>query len=504
MKSNNNQQAKNKINRIKAMQLVELLNRIPVLETHGDSNREVSELVFDSRKVSGNSLYIALRGTVVDGHSFITSSIEKGATTIVCEELPGNLDDNISYVKVKDASKTLGHLASNFYGNPSEKLELIGVTGTNGKTSVSTLLFDVFKNLGYDSALLSTVEIRIGEKVIPATHTTPDVITINKILAQAVEEGCEFAFMEVSSHGIAQNRIEGLTFKIAGFTNLTHDHLDYHKTFDEYLKIKKRFFDELNENAIAITNVDDKNGNVMLQNTKAAKRSYALKTMADFHGRTLEVDFNGMLLNFNGKEFWTTLTGKFNVYNLLLVFGIASELGFEQDEILQAISILKRVSGRFETFKSDGGIFFIVDYAHTPDALENVLDSINDIRTKNERLITVFGCGGDRDHSKRPEMGNIASKKSTLAIITSDNPRTEDPNQIIKEIEAGVEPQNFSKYTSIPDRREAIKMAIKFSEPKDIVLVAGKGHENYQEINGVKHHFDDKEVINELWKLMSK
>lgn len=486
------------------MQLIELLKRIPVLEIHGDDAREVSELVFDSRKVTENSLYIAMRGTMVDGHSFIASSVEKGAKTIVCEEFPEKVDENVTYVKVKDSSKALGQLASNFYGNPSEKLKLIGVTGTNGKTSVSTLLFDVFKNLGYDSALLSTVEIRIGEKVIPATHTTPDVITTNKILAQAVEEGCEFAFMEVSSHGIAQNRIEGLYFKIAGFTNLTHDHLDYHKTFDEYLKTKKRFFDELQDTAVAITNVDDKNGNVMLQNTKATKKSYALKTMADYHGRLLEVDFNGMLLNFNGKEFWTTLTGKFNVYNLLLVFGIASELGLDSDEILQAISKLKRVSGRFETFKSDGGIFFIVDYAHTPDALENILDSINDIRTKNERLITVFGCGGDRDHAKRPEMGNIATKKSTLAIITSDNPRTEDPAAIIKEIEAGVEPQNFSKYTSIPDRREAIKMAIKFAEPKDIVLVAGKGHENYQEINGVKHHFDDKEVINELWKLMSK
>lgn len=486
------------------MIITELVNRIPVIETHGDNTREVSELVFDSRKVTENSLYIAMRGTVVDGHSFITSSIEKGATAIVCEELPETLAENVTYIKVKDSAKALGHLASNFYGNPSKKLKLIGVTGTNGKTSVSTLLFDVFKNLGYDSALLSTVEIRIGEEVIPATHTTPDVITINKILAEAVEKGCEFAFMEVSSHGIAQNRIEGLHFKVAGFTNLTHDHLDYHKTFEEYLKTKKRFFDELEDTAIAITNIDDKNGNVMLQNTKAKKKSYALKTMADYHGKLLEVDFNGMLLNFNGKEFWTTLTGKFNVYNLLLVFGIAEELGFEQDEILQAISKLKRVSGRFETFKSDGGIFFIVDYAHTPDALENILDSINDIRTKNERLITVFGCGGDRDHSKRPEMGNIATKKSTLAIITSDNPRTEDPGQIIKEIEAGVEPQNFSKYTSIPDRKEAIKMAIKFAEPKDIVLVAGKGHENYQEINGVKHHFDDKEVINELWKLMSK
>jgi len=486
------------------MQLIELLNRIPVLEIHGKNDREVSALVFDSRKVTEDSLYVAVKGTVADGHSFIASSIEKGAKTIVCEELPENLDQNITYIKVKDSSKTLGQLASNFYGNPSEKLKLIGVTGTNGKTSVSTLLFDVFKNLGYNSALLSTVEIRVGDEIIPATHTTPDVITINQILAKAVESGCEFAFMEVSSHGISQNRTEGLHFKIAGFTNLTHDHLDYHKTFDEYLKTKKRFFDELNNEAIAITNVDDKNGNVMLQNTKAKKKSYALKTMADYHGRTLEVDFNGMLLNFNGKEFWTTLTGKFNVYNLLLVFGIASELGFQQEEILQAISILKRVSGRFETFKSDGGIFFIVDYAHTPDALENVLDSVNDIRTKNERLITVFGCGGDRDHSKRPEMGNIATKKSTLAIITSDNPRTEDPAVIIKEIEAGVEPQNFSKYTSIPDRREAIKMAIKFAEPKDIIVVAGKGHENYQEINGVKHHFDDKEVINELWKLMSK
>lgn len=486
------------------MQLNELLKRIPVLEIHGDDSREISQLVFDSRKVTENSLYIAVRGTVMDGHSFIAASVEKGAKAIVCEEFPEILDESITYVKVKDSSKALGQLASNFYGNPSEKLKLIGVTGTNGKTSVSTLLFDVFKNLGYDSALLSTVEIRIADQIIPATHTTPDVITINKILAQAVEEGCEFAFMEVSSHGIAQNRIEGLHFKIAGFTNLTHDHLDYHKTFDEYLKTKKRFFDELDGTAVAITNIDDKNGNVMLQNTKAAKKSYALKTMADYHGRLLEVDFNGMLLNFNGKEFWTTLTGKFNVYNLLLVFGIASELGFDQEEILQAISQLKRVSGRFETFKSDGGIIFIVDYAHTPDALENILDSINDIRTKNERLITVFGCGGDRDHAKRSEMGNIATKKSTLAIITSDNPRTEDPATIIKEIEAGVEPQNFSKYTSIPDRKEAIKMAIKFAEPKDIVLVAGKGHETYQEVNGVKHHFDDKETINELWRLMSK
>lgn len=486
------------------MQLQELLKRIPVLETHGNQNREVSEIVFDSRKVVENSLYAAVKGTVSDGHSFINSSVEKGATVIVCEDLPETLNENITYIKVKDSSKTLGQLASNFYGNPSEKLDLIGITGTNGKTSTTTLLFDIFKNLGFQSALISTVEYRIGDEVIPSTHTTPDVIRLNQILAKAVEMGCQYAFMEVSSHGIHQNRAEGLHFKVAGFTNITHDHLDYHKTFDEYLKTKKRFFDELSSEAIAITNIDDKNGNVMLQNCKASKKTYALKTLANYQGKILEADFNGMLLNFNSKEFWTTLTGKFNVYNLLLAYAVAVECGFHEEDVLQAVSKLQRVKGRFETMKSDGGIVFIVDYAHTPDALENILDSINEIRTKNERLITVFGCGGDRDHAKRPEMGKIATRKSTLAIITSDNPRTEEPGAIIKEIEAGVEPQNFSKYTSIPDRKEAIKMAIKFAEPKDIILVAGKGHENYQEINGVKHHFDDKQTIVELYKMMSK
>lgn len=486
------------------MKLEELLKRIPVLETLGNQNPEVSEIVFDSRKVVADSLYVAVKGMVSDGHSFIDSSLEKGANVIVCETLPENLDENVTYIKVKDASKTLGQLASNFYGNPSEKLSLIGVTGTNGKTSVATILFDIFRILGFKSLLISTVEYRIGEEIIPSTHTTPDVIRLNQMLAKAVEVGCEYAFMEVSSHGIHQNRTEGLHFKIAGFTNITHDHLDYHKTFDEYIKTKKRFFDELPADAIAITNVDDKNGNVMLQNTKAEKKSYALKTMADFHGKILEADFNGMLLNFNGKEFWTTLTGKFNVYNLLLAYAITVECGFHSDDVLKAVSQLKRVNGRFETLRSDGGIFFVIDYAHTPDALDNILDSINEIRTKNERLITVFGCGGDRDHTKRPEMGKIATRKSTLAIITSDNPRTENPEAIIKEIEAGVEPQYFSKYTSIPDRKEAMKMAIKFAEPKDIILVAGKGHENYQEINGVKHHFDDKEMVVELAKLMSK
>lgn len=486
------------------MQLQELLNQIPTLEIHGELNREVSEIVFDSRKTTADSLYVATKGTVSDGHQYINAALQNGSKTVVCEHLPTNLDESCTYIQVKNSSKTLGKLASNFYGNPSQKINLIGVTGTNGKTSVTTLLFDVFTNLGYTCALISTVEYRIATEIIPSTHTTPDIVTLNKILAKALDAGCTYAFMEVSSHGIHQDRIEGLHFKIAGFTNITHDHLDYHKTFQDYLNTKKRFFDDLPSEAVALTNIDDKNGKVMLQNTRATKKSYAMKTLADYHGKVLEADFNGMLLHFNQKEVWTTLTGKFNVYNLLLVFGIASECGLEENEILRAISQLKRVKGRFETLKSSSGIFFVVDYAHTPDALANILDSINEIRTKNERLICIFGCGGDRDKTKRPEMGAVASSKATLAIITSDNPRTEDPLKIIAEIEAGINPENFNKYLSIPNRKEAIKSAIKFAEPKDIVLVAGKGHESYQEINGVKHHFDDKEIIQELLQVMGK
>ena len=486
------------------MILRQILDKVKILEIVGKLETEISEIIFDSRKVIENSLYIAIKGTLADGHQYISSAIEKGAKGIVCEVLPEQKEEGITYIKVENSSDVLGLLASNFYGNPSKDLILIGVTGTNGKTSISTLLFDVFQKMGYLSALISTVEYRIGSEVFPSTHTTPDIITLNRILSKAVEQGCQYAFMEVSSHGIHQGRIDGLNFRIAGFTNITHDHLDYHKTFLEYLNTKKRFFDELPQTAVAITNIDDKNGLVMLQNTKAKKKTYAVKTLADYHGKLLELDFNGMLLDFNGKEFWTTLTGKFNVYNLLLVFAIARELGFEENEILTTISKLKRVNGRFEVLKSQGGIIFVVDYAHTPDALENILDSINEIRTKNERLITIFGCGGDRDREKRPEMGKVATRKSTLAIITSDNPRTEEPMQIIKEIEAGVESQNFSKYITIPDRQEAIKMAVKFAESKDIVLVAGKGHETYQEINGVKHHFDDKETILELVNIMGK
>ena len=486
------------------MILEQILHRIPVLEIHGNTNPEISNVVFDSRKVVDSSMYVAISGTVADGHQFINSAIEKGAIAIVCEEFPENFLEEIVYIKVKNTAKALGSLAANFYGNPSENLTLIGITGTNGKTSTSTLLFDLLDLLGKKSALISTVEYRIGTEIIPSTHTTPDIITLNQILRKAVDSGCEYAIMEVSSHGIHQYRTEGLSFKIAGFTNITHDHLDYHKTFIDYLNTKKKFFDELSEDAIAITNIDDKNGKVMVQNTKATVKTFAMKTLADYHGKMMEADFNGMFLQFNNQEFWSTLSGKFNVYNLLLTFGIAVELGFSEIDVLKSLSQLKRVAGRFELLKSEGGIFFVVDYAHTPDALENVLNSINEIRTKNERLICVFGCGGDRDTSKRAEMGKIASSKSTLAIITSDNPRTEDPVEIIKQIEAGVEPQNFSKYTTIPDRKEAIKMAIKFAEPKDIVLVAGKGHETYQDINGVKHHFDDKETLLELASKMGK
>lgn len=486
------------------MKLSALLHKIPVLETLGNLDTEVSEIVFDSRKAAEGVLYVAVKGTTADGHAYIEAAVAAGARAIVCETFPAEQHAAVAYVKVKDSSKALGWLAANFFGNPSEKLKLVGITGTNGKTSVSSLLFELFKQLGYPSALISTVAYRIGDETVPSTHTTPDVLRINQILARAVEKGCDYAFMEVSSHGIHQDRIEGLRFAVAGFTNLTHDHLDYHKTFEAYLKTKKRFFDELPATAVAITNADDRNGKIMLQNCRAAKKEYAQKTHADYHGKLLEADFNGMLLNFNGKEFWTTLTGKFNIYNLLLAYAIAVELGIAEDQVLKALSTLQRIKGRFEVFKSPGGIFFVVDYAHTPDALEKVLESINEIRTKNERLITVFGCGGNRDAEKRPEMGKIATRNSTLAIITSDNPRDEDPMAIIREIEAGVEPQHFSKYTSIPDRREAIKMAIKFAEPRDIVVVAGKGHEDYQEIKGVKHHFDDKETIMELAQLMSK
>lgn len=486
------------------MELNQLLRIIPLKDTVGNTAKIITALEFDSRKITFGSLYVALSGTISDGHNYIDAAISKGAIAIVCEKLPETLIEQICYLVVEDSHKALGLLASAFYEHPSTQLTLVGVTGTNGKTSVATLLYDTFTKLGKKCILLSTVENRIGLEKESATHTTPDVVTINKLLSKGVSQGCEYAFMEVSSHGIAQQRISGLTFKLGAFTNITHDHLDYHHTFDNYLKAKKTFFDSLNAQSIAVTNLDDRNGTIMLQNTKAKKVGYATKSVAPYQGRLIETGFEGMHLRFNGTDFWTALSGDFNVSNLLLVFAVASELGFEKQQVLSVLSTLDRVKGRFETFKSESGIYFIIDYAHTPDALANVLDTINAIRTKNERLICVFGCGGDRDKAKRPEMGKVATEKATLAIITSDNPRTEDPNSIIREIASGVLPQNFSKFTEIADREQAIKMAIKFAEPKDIVLVAGKGHETYQEIGSERLDFDDRKKIMDLLYIMGK
>ncbi|MDL1913902.1 MAG: UDP-N-acetylmuramoyl-L-alanyl-D-glutamate--2,6-diaminopimelate ligase [Bergeyella sp.] len=486
------------------MQLESILNRVPFIEIRGRKDRDISQVVTDSRKVIPHSIYVAIKGNMSDGHHHIDEAIKNGAGVIFCEKTPPKEHAEVTYVLVKDTPTAVGLLAKNFYKNPSEKLTLVGITGTNGKTSTVTLLYKLFTALGYKSALISTVENKIGEKTYSTAFTTPDILTLNNLLAEAVEEGCRYAFMEVSSHGIEQKRISGLYFSIGGFTNITHDHLDYHKTFDAYLKVKKSFFDVLSKKSIAVTNLDDKNGKVIIQNTEAKKKSYAQKTLADYHGKIIEQDLAGMHLRFNNKEFWTSLTGRFNASNLLLVYAISHELGIEDKTVLRALSQIGCIKGRFEVLKSDSGIYFVLDYAHTPDAMENLLDSLNEIRTKNERLITVFGCGGDRDREKRPKMGRIVTKKSTLAIITTDNPRNEKPESIIKNIEEGVEAENFGKYVSIVDRREAIKTAIKYAEPKDIILVAGKGHETYQEIAGVKHPFDDKEVLRELTKQMNK
>ena len=484
--------------------LVDLLYKVSISETVGVTKVEVNNVQFDSRKVEKDDVFVAVHGVTVDGHQYIEKAISLGAKVIVCEILPENLVDGITYVKVENSTIALGVLASNFYGNPTKDLKLVGVTGTNGKTTTTTLLYELITKLGYACALISTIKIVIDGEVIPSTHTTPDILTLNKMFREAVDRGCEFAFMEVSSHGIHQNRIAGLHFEVAGFTNITHDHLDYHKTFANYLAAKKKFFDDLPKTSTAISNADDKNGKVMLQNTVATKRLYALKTDADFKGKIIENQFDGMLLEFKGKEFWTSLIGQFNAYNLLLVFGVASVLEQDELEVLKALSTLGNVDGRFQTFKTQTGIVIIVDYAHTPDALDNVLNTIESIRTKNEQLITVVGCGGDRDKTKRPEMADIASEKSNVAIFTSDNPRTEDAEEILREMEIGVKPQFYNRTLKITDRKEAIKTALKMAEPNDIVLIAGKGHETYQEINGVRTHFSDVEVASELSKLLSK
>lgn len=480
--------------------LSDLLYKVSIEKLIGNVGSSIKNISFDSRKIESGYIFFAIKGYDLDGHKYIPQAITQGATVVVCEELPEELSDYVTYVQVKNSSIALGIVASNFYDNPSEKLTLAGITGTNGKTTTTTLLYNLFTQLGFRCALLSTIENRISDKVLNSNHTTPDPITINQLLAQAVDEGCQYAFMEVSSHGIHQNRLAGLTFKIGAFTNITHDHLDYHQTFSNYIAAKKKFFDELPKTAIAITNMDDKNGLIMLQNTNAKKITYSLKSNSEYKGKIIENRLDGMLLQFNNQEFWTVLAGKFNAYNELLAYTIASELGFDSLDIVTALSKLQRVKGRFETYVSDDKKYIIVDYAHTPDALQNILEAINQSRTRNEKLITVFGCGGHRDKEKRPKMGNIATRLSDLAIITSDNPRDENPDEIIQEIETGIEPQNTNKYLSITDRKQAIRTAIKMAAPKDIILIAGKGHENYQEINGKHFPFDDMKIAKELLK----
>lgn len=486
------------------MKIIDLLYKLKTVEVIGRTDTEIASVHFDSRKIEKGSLFVAQSGTQVDGHTFIEKSIQAGAVAVICEVLPKHLGEDVCYIKVEDSSVALGVVASNLYGNPTEKLKVIGITGTNGKTTTATLTYNLLESLGYAVALISTIRILIDGKEYPSTHTTPDVLSLNKVFSEAVKAGCEYAVMEVSSHAIHQNRISGLHFEIGVFTNISHDHLDYHKTFAEYIKAKKKFFDELPKTSKSLTNIDDKNGIVMLQNSPSTRYSYALKTDADFKAKVLENQFEGMLLLLDGKEFWTSLIGQFNAYNLLSVYSIARLLDFEQEEILLHLSKLQNVDGRFQSFISEGGIISIVDYAHTPDALENVLTTIQSIRTRNEKLITIVGCGGDRDKTKRPEMADIASVQSDLAIFTSDNPRTEDPNVILQEMEEGVSPENFKKTLKISDRKEAIKTALKMAKKGDIILIAGKGHETYQEIHGVRHHFDDMEMTKELINQLNK
>jgi len=484
--------------------LKDILYKVSVNAVYGDTNVKVAQVDFDSRKIVKDSLFVAQKGTSVDGHLYIDKAISLGATTIICEQLPSYLEANITFIQVEDSNKTLAIIASNFYDNPSSKLKLIGVTGTNGKTTVASLLYQLFKKSGYKTGLLSTVQILVDTTVFKATHTTPNSVTINYYLHQMVLLGVDYCFMEVSSHGIHQKRTEGLEFSGGIFTNLSHDHLDYHVSFASYRDVKKSFFDSLPKTAFALTNLDDKNGNIMLQNTKARKRTYALKTLADYKAKIIEKSFSGTLISINGTEFWTKLIGNFNAYNLAAIIGVAYELGLEKIEILTIISQLESVSGRFEYLVSDNGVIAIVDYAHTPDALKNVLETINDIRTNNEKLITVIGCGGDRDKTKRPKMAHIASQLSNQAIFTSDNPRTENPETILEEMEIGVSAENLKKIITISDRRQAIKTACKFSETGDILLIAGKGHENYQEIRGERFHFDDLVEVKKYFNLLKK
>lgn len=479
--------------------LKDILDGIMIREVKGDLGTEIRRIQFDSRKVEAGDLFVAVRGTHTDGHQFIAKAIELGAVAVVCEELPETLSSGVTFVQIENTQRNFGEMAASFYGNPSAKLKVVGVTGTNGKTTIASLLYKTFSLLGYKVGLISTIKYYVGTEEFPATHTTPDALAIQSLMAVMVEAGCEYCFMEVSSHAIDQDRISGIRFDGGIFTNLTHDHLDYHHTFAEYLKAKKKFFDNLPETAFAVTNADDKNGMVMLQNTKAGKYTYSLRSLASFHCKVLEKHFDGMLLNVDGHEVWTHFTGLFNASNLIAVYGAAVLLGVEKEDILRIMSELKPVSGRFEILRSVDGKYAVVDYAHTPDAIQNVLSGIAEIRSGNEQVITVVGAGGDRDKTKRPVMAKEAAKLSDKVILTSDNPRSEEPEQILADMEAGLDPEMKSRVISIVNRKEAIKTAIMLARPGDIILVAGKGHEDYQEIKGVKHHFDDREVIREIF-----
>jgi UDP-N-acetylmuramoyl-L-alanyl-D-glutamate--2,6-diaminopimelate ligase len=483
--------------------LSEILYKAGLEEISGTTNVAISGITFDSRQVKKDGLFLAIRGTKSDGHAFIKTAIQAGAIAIVCEEIPAEKDEKITYVRVKDSSFALGIIASNFYDNPSQQLKLVGVTGTNGKTTTVTLLFNLFRALGYNAGLISTVKNKINAEEIPATHTTPDAIALNELLKKMLDKGCQYVFMEVSSHAVVQHRISGIHFSGGIFTNITHDHLDYHKTFDEYIKAKKGFFDQLGDDAFALVNKDDKHGLVMLQNCRAEKRTFALQSVADFKCRILENHLHGLFLNIDGIDLWVKLIGSFNAYNVLGVYAAAMMLKQDKTNVLTALSTLQAVEGRFQHTKSAGGIIGIVDYAHTPDALKNVLKTIKDIRTGNEQVITIVGCGGDRDSAKRPIMAKIACQMSNKVILTSDNPRSEDPEEILNQMQDGLDVVDKRKALRITDRKEAIRTACSMAKPGDIILIAGKGHEKYQEIKGVKTPFDDFEILRNTIKELS-
>ena len=485
--------------------LQEILYKVNIRSVHGNLGSVVNDLQVDSRKVNRGSLFIAVKGVSADGHQFIDTVIEKGASIVICEVLPATLKEDVTYVQVENSAIAAGFIAHNFYGQPSEKLKLVGVTGTNGKTTIATLLFKLFTVLGYKCGLISTVQNQVGTITIPATHTTPDAISLNGLLKQMVDANCTHVFMETSSHAIHQHRIAGLKYAGGIFSNITHDHLDYHKTFDEYIRVKKSFFDSLLSSAFAVSNADDRRGIVMLQNTNAKKYLYSLKTMAEFKGKILENNLTGLVMDVNGQEVHFRLIGEFNAYNLLAVYGAAICLGEDKQEVLRCLSVLSGAEGRFDYIMSKNEkVIGIVDYAHTPDALLNVLATIKKLRKGYEQVITVVGCGGDRDKTKRPVMAEVACEQSDRVIFTSDNPRSEDPVEILKEMETGLNTAAKRKSISIADRKEAIKTAVSFSKPEDIVLIAGKGHEKYQEIKGVKYPFDDKEVLQDVFEMLGK